>query len=127
MENFYKVLGVQQSASDGEIKNAYVELVTKYHPDVYVGDKDYAEEYTSLLSEAYNTLKNQDSRSKYDVEFNRVFPHSPLQATRKQPPANLNNQPLSRVSRILTSPFFYVPSLLIIGSLVVYAIASYFV
>ena len=31
-----------------------MELVSKYHPDVYKGDKIYAERYTAVINEAYS-------------------------------------------------------------------------
>ena len=34
----YEVLGVRQGASEAEIKEAYRNLVKKYHPDKYQGN-----------------------------------------------------------------------------------------
>ena len=41
--NHYEVLGIKKTATTSEIKEAYKELVKKYHPDIYPGDKSYAE------------------------------------------------------------------------------------
>ena len=35
MNNPYKVLGVNEGASQEEIRSAYLKLVKKYHPDKY--------------------------------------------------------------------------------------------
>ena len=46
IEDPYKVLGVSRGASEDEIKQAYLALVKKYHPDKYQGNPlaDLAEE-----------------------------------------------------------------------------------
>ena len=58
MKNPYDVLGVRQGASDEEIKNAYRELVKKYHPDKYQNNplSDLAQEKLSEINEAYDQL-----------------------------------------------------------------------
>ena len=61
--NYYKVLGVANSATGNEIKSKYKELVKKYHPDVYKGsDKDVY----NRIHEAYKTLISPKKRMEYD-------------------------------------------------------------
>ena len=67
MKNFYEVLQVRSNATQMQIKKAYISLITKYHPDVYKGDKVYAQRYTALLTEAYAVLKDEHRRREYDV------------------------------------------------------------
>ena len=64
-KDYYKVLGVERSATQDEIKKAYRKLAVKYHPDKNPGDKA-AEEKFKEISEAYQVLGNVDSRKKYD-------------------------------------------------------------
>ena len=54
----YEVLGVRRNASEKEIKQAYRELVKKYHPDKYQGNPlaDLAEEKLQQVNEAYDML-----------------------------------------------------------------------
>lgn len=60
--DYYAVLGVPKSASTDEIKRAYRKLATRHHPDrAGSGDK------IVLINEAYATLKDANSRAKYDA------------------------------------------------------------
>jgi molecular chaperone DnaJ len=63
--DYYEVLGVTRSASDGEIKSAYRKLALKYHPDRNPGDHT-AEEKFKEAAEAYAVLADGDKRSAYD-------------------------------------------------------------
>jgi len=65
-EDYYKVLGVQKSASEEEIKKAYRKLAMKYHPDHTKGDKS-AEEKFKKISEAYAVLSDKEKRKEYDT------------------------------------------------------------
>ena len=64
-KDYYKILGLQRSASDEEIKKAYRKLARKYHPDVSK-EKD-AEEKFKEVSEAYEVLKDAEKRKAYDT------------------------------------------------------------
>jgi curved DNA-binding protein CbpA len=59
--NLYDVLGVDKNASRQLIKEAYGKLVKIYHPDKG-GDAEIFE----LITNAFNILSNQNSRSEYD-------------------------------------------------------------
>lgn len=67
MENYYDILGVDKKATQDEIKKAYREMSKKYHPDK---NKDPgAEEIFKKASEAYHTLKDENSRKEYDMKL----------------------------------------------------------
>lgn len=57
----YKVLGIENTASDEEVKAAYRELVRKYHPDNYHDNPlaDLAEEKMKEINLAYDTILKQ--------------------------------------------------------------------
>lgn len=65
MNDPYEVLGVSPDASEEEIKNAYRELVKKYHPDKYVDNPlaDLAEEKLREVNEAYDEIMNRRTGS----------------------------------------------------------------
>ena len=58
MTNPYKVLGVNEGASNEEIRAAYLSLVKKYHPDKYTDPdmKQLANEKLKEINEAYDQL-----------------------------------------------------------------------
>lgn len=70
-KDYYKILGVDKTASDKEIKQAYRKLARQYHPDVNPDDKS-AEEKFKEINEAYEVLGDPDKRKKYD-EFGNLF------------------------------------------------------
>ena len=63
--DYYEVLGLNKSASEADIKKAYHKMAKKYHPDVNKDDKQ-AEEKFKEVSEAYDTLSDQQKRARYD-------------------------------------------------------------
>jgi len=63
--DYYKILGVDKSATQDDIKKAYRKLARKHHPDLNPGDKE-AEKKFKELNEANEVLSNAENRSKYD-------------------------------------------------------------
>ena len=65
-KDYYKVLGVQRTSTQDEIKKAFRKLARKHHPDVNPGDKK-AEERFKEINEAYEVLSDPEKRQKYDT------------------------------------------------------------
>ena len=63
MTDPYKILGVSPTASDDEIKQAYRELVRKYHPDKYA-NTDLAEMATEKMKEVNAAYEEVQRRRK---------------------------------------------------------------
>ena len=63
--DYYEILEVERTSSDGEIKSSYRKLALKYHPDRNPDDKD-AEERFKECAEAYSVLADASKRSAYD-------------------------------------------------------------
>ncbi|MBD3226884.1 MAG: DnaJ domain-containing protein [Candidatus Lokiarchaeota archaeon] len=63
--DYYEVLGVSKNASEKEIKRAFRKKARKYHPDVNPNDPS-AEEKFKEINEAYEVLRNPETRKQYD-------------------------------------------------------------
>lgn len=63
--DYYEILEVVKTASDGEIKKAYRKLAMRYHPDRNPDNKE-AEDKFKEASEAYEILSDPQKRQAYD-------------------------------------------------------------
>jgi molecular chaperone DnaJ len=63
--DYYKILGVEKTASADDIKKAYRKLAMKYHPDQNKDNKE-AEAKFKEISHAYDILKDEQKRAAYD-------------------------------------------------------------
>jgi DnaJ-class molecular chaperone len=59
--DYYKILGVQRTATADAVKSAYRRLARKYHPDV--SKEANAEERFKEVQEAYEVLKDPEKRA----------------------------------------------------------------
>ena len=66
MKDYYKILGVDKSASKDEIKKAFRKLAHENHPDKNKGNAA-AEQKFKEASEAYSTLSDDGKRKQYDT------------------------------------------------------------
>ena len=64
-KDFYKILGVDKSVSDADLKKTYRKLARQYHPDSNQGDAK-AEARFKEISEAYAVLSDKEQRAEYD-------------------------------------------------------------
>jgi molecular chaperone DnaJ len=71
-KDYYRILGVSDTATQKEIKSAYRKLSRQYHPDANPGDAA-AEERFKEVSAAYDVVGDSDKRKEYD-EVRRLGP-----------------------------------------------------
>ncbi len=72
--DYYKVLGLDKSASTGDIKKAYRKLARKYHPDLNPNDKS-AQARFQQINEANEVLSDPEKRKKYD-QYGKDWQHA---------------------------------------------------
>ncbi|MBN2087124.1 J domain-containing protein [Candidatus Peregrinibacteria bacterium] len=66
MKDLYKILGIEKTATQEEIKKAYFKMAKKYHPDAV--DKNEIQKFYEV-AEAYQILSNTEERRAYDLSF----------------------------------------------------------
>jgi len=69
MEDFYQILGVEENADISTIKKKYRELSKIYHPD----RNPEGEEMFKKISNAYETLSDDNKRKEYDFRRKNPF------------------------------------------------------
>ncbi len=63
--DYYRILGLAETADTDAVKKAYRRLAKECHPDAYPGDKK-AEERFKQITEAYAVLSDAGKRKEYD-------------------------------------------------------------
>lgn len=73
-QTLYDVLSVPQDATTEEIKKAHRKAMRVYHPDVYSGGREEAEQIAAHLNKAYATLSDPQERAAYDASLRGETP-----------------------------------------------------
>ena len=72
--DYYKILGVDKSASQNDIKKAFRKLARKYHPDLNPNDPSAKDKFQEI-NEANEVLSDPEKRKKYD-EYGEHWKHA---------------------------------------------------
>ncbi|MGI4777412.1 MAG: DnaJ C-terminal domain-containing protein [Janthinobacterium lividum] len=83
-KDYYKVLGVERTASEDEVRKAYRKLARKYHPDV--SKEADAEVKMRDVNEANDVLRDKEKRAAYDALADRVARGGNPEADFQPPP-----------------------------------------
>ena len=72
--DYYKILGVDKTSSEEDIKKAYRKLARKLHPDLNPNDKDAHQKFQQI-NEANEVLSDPEKRKKYD-QYGKDWQHA---------------------------------------------------
>ena len=72
--DYYKILGLDKTASAEDIKKAYRKLARQYHPDLNPNDKDANKKFQQV-NEANEVLSDPEKRKKYD-QYGQNWQHA---------------------------------------------------
>src|SRR4249920_1639499 len=72
--DYYKILGVDKTASEEDIKKAYRKLARKLHPDLNPNDKEAHHKFQQV-NEANEVLSDPEKRKKYD-QYGKDWQHA---------------------------------------------------
>ena len=69
MKNYYKILEVEENATDEQIKKSFRNLSKQYHPDINPNGSEKFKE----INEAYEVLSDREKRHRYDNTKNNPY------------------------------------------------------
>ncbi|HZM48922.1 MAG TPA: DUF4388 domain-containing protein [Vicinamibacteria bacterium] len=113
----FQVLGLERTATEAQVKEAYFRLARRFHPDVHhdpaLADlRDKIEAIFVRLGEAYEVLRNPRIRAKYESQLNPT-PAAPAPAAPAPDPVDRETEAkeaavaIKRASRLLSSEMYW--------------------
>lgn len=103
--DYYKILEIDKSASEADIKKAYRKLARKLHPDLNPNDKEAHKKFQTI-NEANEVLSDLEKRKKYDL-YGKDWQHAEqFEQHRHQQTSNQSGQQFSESSEGDFSSFF---------------------
>ena len=72
--DYYKILGIDKTASPADIKKAYRKLARKHHPDLNPNDKEAIKNFQQI-NEANEVLSDPEKRKKFD-KYGKDWQHA---------------------------------------------------
>jgi curved DNA-binding protein len=105
--DYYKILEIEKSATDADIKKAYRKLARKLHPDLNPNDKEAHKKFQAI-NEANEVLSDTEKRKKYDL-YGKDWQHAEQfeqQKNQQQQYSNQGDSPFSKNDEGDFSRFF---------------------
>lgn len=108
MKKYYDLLQLGQGASLEEAKSAYKKQIKKYHPDLYPGDKSFAESKTAEINEAYDLIvediKKKEEAARYEARqklYGNIKTVNDLKKSKTtEKPKQEKKQPAKKVNKV---------------------------
>lgn len=97
MKDYYKILEVEEKASEEDIKKSYRNLSKKYHPDL---NPDGEQKFKEIV-EAYEVLADKTKRAQYDNSKNNPYNGTPFEHMFSQ---MFNSNPNFKTQRRKSAP-----------------------
>jgi curved DNA-binding protein len=88
--DYYKILGLDKTATTDTIKKAYRKLARKHHPDLNPNDKEANKKFQQI-NEANEVLSDPEKRKKYD-QYGKDWKHAEEFEKQKQSQRQYSNQ-----------------------------------
>ena len=102
VENFYEILEMPETANLDEIKKSYRRLSMMYHPDKNNNNPDSTAKFQKI-SEAYETLGDQERKNEYDMTRNNPF--IKMMNSQGMNSRGMNSEGINSVDEIFSSIF----------------------
>jgi curved DNA-binding protein CbpA len=112
----FQVLGLERTATEAQVKEAYFRQARRFHPDVHhdpaLADlRDKIEAIFVRLGEAYEVLRNPRIRAKYENQLNPTpaapAPEAPAPAVDRETEAKEAAVAIKRAARLLSSEMYW--------------------
>ncbi|MEO8772042.1 MAG: J domain-containing protein [Ferruginibacter sp.] len=103
--DYYKILEIEKTASENDVKKAYRKLARKLHPDLNPNDKEAHKKFQAI-NEANEVLSDPEKRKKYDL-YGKDWQHAEqFEEQEKQRRSNQGNQQFTGAGEGDFSSFF---------------------
>ena len=107
---YYEILQVTENASEEVVRMAYKALAKKYHPDVFEGNPQEAEEKMKIINEAFEVLSNSEKRKLYD-EFlaskKKSFSQQTTEEVSSQKDSQVKEKKISKLKKLKNIGFAF--------------------
>ena len=98
VREYFKVLGLPDTASYEEVRDARIKLLKRFHPDLYAGSKNFAKLKTTEINQAFEALSNFFKSKCEDIK--NTFTN-----TKKEP--EIEKESIEETVKVIEKPYDY--------------------